>query len=1063
MLTVVRSPFPCISHAPDPPPESISLLGKLKDDPCRCLWVVPTGRRRRAILRELAAGVGGSASYLPEVVTLEGLVTRALGFVGVPDRPLADAERLLRVARAWLKTYGRPAGAGLVHQLDGFIRDWQALGLQLPVRPRDGVEKTIRCYLSDLQRDRRLDRMGAVALLAREFTEAEGRSLRSFRQRYPHVLFDGFHRLEPIELDLIAASSVYSDILLWVVGVAGRREWATLDAAVEHLRRRGTPLRLVDHYRDPPTPLAALGRRLFDSVPHAAATPSPEVFTLKAANAFAEVEEVARRIKTDHQSFHGNGRTLHLSDVAVIIPGPAYDALIRQEFTRAGLRFNLAGRVLRVSGSRPGRLVLAALEVIRSRWACEALLDFLSVPAVRARLCGGHRLRELLGHLPRQRHPLSYRLWTESWERAAGDAADRLDRWRSGEAELPRGVNFDRDEFLDGQADAARGLRQLIDSVRPVLAPVDELDAALAAPRDDPTLQSSVDVLAKLLATLRIDEWLVPGSAGQASTDAGGPPVPGPEWEKDQQAYGKLVGLFDSLRPVAPDRLPLRPANADDVLRTWRLVLDAETYQVRAEDDAGIQVLESREIRGLRFRHVYVLGLVDGQVPVRTPDGVLAGARRGAAALRRQGEEREAESEYLFRQIFEAARERVVLAWPCRDDQGRTLPSPFVGAVEAQACLPDLPRADAVVTIAEAARHLGRAESPNGGRPWAAKELEAAGLVGLVQRLEQWRKRRESGLPHQVVIHAPGILRLLFPDDRPFTPSALETYAACPFRYFAMEVLGLEEREPNRTRRAYGTLVHRALRRFYEHRRRTFRGTADMPLPATDVSDLADLRRFFEEEWAAADDGTLPAELLRLFVHEAGIQGLVREFVQQIEADHGNLFNEFPLRGPDGRPVFIGNDPDGRPVYVTGTIDRVDVDRTRGEALIVDYKTGRCVPPGELARKMKQGRSLQLALYAAAWRQVQPRWPAVRAAYVHLHEDVLPGRSAIRRLGDWGGGDGRVPPLPTEEATAQALELAGAARAGRFPLTTYGAGTHGECTAYCPTRHACRHPDGHSA
>ena len=45
------------------------------------------------------------------------------------------------------------------------------------------------------------------------------------------------------------------------------------------------------------------------------------------------------------------------------------------------------------------------------------------------------------------------------------------------------------------------------------------------------------------------------------------------------------------------------------------LALAKETYQIRTEDDAGVQVFEIREIRGLSFRHVYILGLVDGQFP----------------------------------------------------------------------------------------------------------------------------------------------------------------------------------------------------------------------------------------------------------------------------------------------------------------------------------------------------------------------------------------------------------------------------------------------------------------
>src|SRR5437763_15812997 len=103
------------------------------------------------------------------------------------------------------------------------------------------------------------------------------------------------------------------------------------------------------------------------------------------------VEEAARQIKADYLASQKPDRPLRLSDVAVIIPGPAYDPLIREVFPRAGLEFNLAGRALLVSTSRPARVLLAAINLIQGRWRYDLLLDFLNQPLVHRKLDDAHR------------------------------------------------------------------------------------------------------------------------------------------------------------------------------------------------------------------------------------------------------------------------------------------------------------------------------------------------------------------------------------------------------------------------------------------------------------------------------------------------------------------------------------------------------------------------------------------------------------------------------------------------------------------------------------------------
>src|SRR5207249_1046833 len=147
-----------------------------------------------------------------------------------------------------------------------------------------------------------------------------------------------------------------------------------------------------------------------------------------------------------------------------------------------------------------------------------------------------------------------------------------------------------------------------------------------------------------------------------------------------------------------------------DLLAALRLALDGETYQIKTDDDAGVQIFELREIRGMRFRHVYVLGLVNGQIPALPEEGTLVRRRLSNPQLRAQLEEKEAEVQFLFSQVFEAAQEKLVLSRAKLEDDRPTLPSPFFTAVDDLLVgLPKMEPNQIVTGKGQAACELGRA------------------------------------------------------------------------------------------------------------------------------------------------------------------------------------------------------------------------------------------------------------------------------------------------------------------------------------------------------------------
>src|SRR5438132_2844410 len=147
MLTIVRSPLPRVHSEPASRPQAVSdLLRRLQERPQRCQWIVPTGRRCRALLHEWLETKDRSASLLPGLHTIKSFAAQALEYSPKQLPQISGPERLLRVARHWQEVMQRSPGGRLVRQLDRFIRDWQACHLAVPAKPADNFELLVQRY-----------------------------------------------------------------------------------------------------------------------------------------------------------------------------------------------------------------------------------------------------------------------------------------------------------------------------------------------------------------------------------------------------------------------------------------------------------------------------------------------------------------------------------------------------------------------------------------------------------------------------------------------------------------------------------------------------------------------------------------------------------------------------------------------------------------------------------------------------------------------------------------------------------------------------------------------------
>lgn len=267
----------------------------------------------------------------------------------------------------------------------------------------------------------------------------------------------------------------------------------------------------------------------------------------------------------------------------------------------------------------------------------------------------------------------------------------------------------------------------------------------------------------------------------------------------------------------------------------------------------GIAILGIRDVVGLRYQAVFLPGLVDGEIPrpyrenpvfldgekVRL-NGVL---KRGPLRDRLPGlplltsKDRGREEPLLFFAALEACDGRCVLSHPGRDAEGEPLfPSSFIDEVlwhfrleeDASPC-----RTARGGIIKPLASSLSRDELVRAAaRVWARGNfpalddlLEREGVpvsrLKETVRVERNRGPFLSGTGDREGPEFYGDLGAAgrgVPRDHPWTPTALQSLASCPFVFFAQFALGLEPREArgrDLDAREIGALVHEILRLFY--------------------------------------------------------------------------------------------------------------------------------------------------------------------------------------------------------------------------------------------------------
>jgi len=482
-----------------------------------------------------------------------------------------------------------------------------------------------------------------------------------------------------------------------------------------------------------------------------------------------------------------------------------------------------------------------------------------------------------------------------------------------------------------------------------------------------------------------------------------------------------------------------------------------------------------REAQGVCFDEIFIPGIVEKEVPrpvYQDPllsdedrellENMIGGRDKPSIPRHKRLRERET---FAFHCAINSAKRRIAASYPRRDTAGSRdrLPSVYLlKIIEATTGrFTDYAAFDRFFAEDNAGRRLpaGRLHENKMARAATPFQFHIARLAEAL--------RAHSILPAADMLHdhpflAHGLIAekrrfhereftqydgLIERDDlrrrlssllgvKPFSPTRMETYATCPFRYFAQHLLELNPVEEPLdvapiTPLARGSLVHKILEHFY----RDEDAAGRIPLKAGAEKRLAVAA---EREFArfARENVTGPALLWR--IEQKKILGYLLDFIaQEIEAPTRFVPKHFEYRFE----FAWASDP---PLVFRGQMDRVDISDD-GYMLVWDYKTG-SPKPGMKSGSLLGGRALQLPIYRLA-AEAAFGYQAENAAYRYL-ADKAQGKIIEYTTAHWQKGHdafaqsirtiaagitrGKYYPFPESARTCESCPVKTACGAGRL-------------------------------
>ncbi len=457
-----------------------------------------------------------------------------------------------------------------------------------------------------------------------------------------------------------------------------------------------------------------------------------------------------------------------------------------------------------------------------------------------------------------------------------------------------------------------------------------------------------------------------------------------------------------------------RPRTFEEYLETLIDLSQETKFNLIEQPETGVMITTPDEIRGLKFSHLFICALNEGDFPTRYRPEIFKYDGASEQIKRHSAEER-----LLFYQALSAWKGdksgHLYLTNSRRTSSKENVESFFKREMRS------------LFTI------TAKDTTPYDSMIYSGKEVWESGIwkelsdseekAEVYSRIKDHLQQSNRSEGYEGSSFA-GFLNF-DPDDEtgpgfpviqrvnePFAPTALESYANCPYQFFVRHILKVKPAEDlsgDLDAREYGTLLHEILNEFHTKLReenKTVKSSSDEELrnylktmvgiagknQKVKLQELLDTESFIAAEkiLGIAGDETMSVLWKYLVLARDSESGLIPSLFE-------NRFSGLRLKGlnSESRPAAYD-------IKIHGTIDRIDIDPAEKVYKVIDYKSGKS---DYQTANISSGKKLQIPVYMMA--TVKGLVSGIPDDHLYLFPQIF---SLKYKEDDFGPSDIAVPP-----------------------------------------------------
>jgi ATP-dependent helicase/DNAse subunit B len=466
----------------------------------------------------------------------------------------------------------------------------------------------------------------------------------------------------------------------------------------------------------------------------------------------------------------------------------------------------------------------------------------------------------------------------------------------------------------------------------------------------------------------------------------------------------------------------------DDFRLALRDILETNTLHGSPFLNGAVNILNPKSAAGTAYDIIFITGLQSGVFPtspVQNP--ILPDEERQILNIILKEKGRLAQrSEFVhedpveFTMLVSSCRKKLILSF-ARTQTGQSkplAPSPFI--LEAGRALTGKDCFYEDIDKLPGYGYIQKVHEYSGFPPILTDESEYVGKIikqalsekntAVLSRLEDYsdsfrravkafRSRKNSNLlgVYEGIITDSGLLErlsnMLHSGRKIASPTGIEAYFRCPYRYFASKILNLKKLDAPEEVKVIspidkGNIYHKVFHEFFE----TLKAQGlVIPKQETRLECIDIIKDITDSAVNTTEETGITGSRISWFTEKAAIQGSVKRFVdEEINNNKGEPrffeysfgLNKKNAASPSMNNPAVIDLKDGTKFNFYGRIDRIDVDENSGTITIIDYKTGG--NKNYKADSLKGGEQMQLFLYLSCIRQVLPdleNFPGNRGVY----------------------------------------------------------------------------------